>query len=240
MLLFFLLKLLFTNPAGFVIALIVLVFPLLVSITVHEWSHGMVAYLFGDPTPKRQGRLTFNPFAHLDPVGTLMLFIIGIGWAKPVQINPANIHGKGKQMLVAFAGPLSNFILAVIASFILYLIAQTANISISSSEIMAPSAQFDLPHLIIFFLSFIIQINLLLGIFNMLPIPPLDGSNVVKWLLPENVGDAYYSKIAPFGLIILLLILFAGGFKYIIALAQTFEMYILQAVKYILSPIFGE
>src|SRR3989339_2101986 len=114
MLLYYLIQLLIKNPIAFFIALLVLIFPLLISITVHEWAHGMAAYKFGDPTPKNQGRLTLNPFAHLDLVGTLMLFIIGIGWAKPVEINPGNIeqpNKKFKLMMVAFAGPLSNFIL---------------------------------------------------------------------------------------------------------------------------------
>lgn len=82
------------NPLGGLLALLALTVPLLISITIHEWAHGFTAYKFGDPTPKEQGRLSLNPLVHLDPAGTLALFIIGIGWAKPVQINPRNIHGR--------------------------------------------------------------------------------------------------------------------------------------------------
>ena len=110
MLLYQLIKLLFQNPLIFLIFFIVLTIPLLISITIHEWAHGFVAYKFGDPTPKEQGRLSLNPFRHLDPIGTLMLFVVGIGWAKPVEINPNNIRDRHKLMLVAFAGPLSNFV----------------------------------------------------------------------------------------------------------------------------------
>lgn len=231
MLLLWLFKLLMTNPVQFLIVLAILIMPLLISITVHEWAHGMTAYLFGDPTPKRQGRLSFNPFAHLDPIGTLMLFIIGIGWAKPVEINPNNIQGKNKLMLVALAGPGSNFILAIIFSlinygFIKYAIATGMNI------------EGNLSILIISMLKILIQINIILCLFNMMPIPPLDGSNVVKRFLPEPL-EAAYSKLAPYGMFILLLLLFTVGFKFIFVAAKFVEMHISKVIEYILNPLFG-
>ncbi|MFH0702305.1 MAG: site-2 protease family protein [bacterium] len=231
MLLYWLIKKLLTNPLEFLVAFTLLMLPLLISITIHEWAHGMMAYKFGDPTPKEQGRLTLNPFAHLDPFGTLMLFIAGIGWAKPVEINPNNIPGKTKQMLVALAGPASNFILAVIFSFIVYGLFQYTHfigINLEKSFI----------GLLIDLAKIIVKINILLGLFNMLPIPPLDGSNVLKWFLPEKLATVY-SKIAPFGMFILLFILFTVGFTFISNAATKISIFIYKLIEYILSPIFG-
>ena len=230
-----LIKLLFSlfehSPVSFLIGIAVLILPLLFSITIHEWSHGMVAYLFGDPTPKNQGRLTLNPFAHLDPIGTLMLFIIGIGWAKPVVIDTRNINGRTKQMLVALAGPASNFLVAIIFSFIFYFLTvyiHSINLdteSTFSGEIMG-------------LLSFIIQINIMLGLFNMLPIPPLDGSNVLKWVLPDFLSNAY-EKLAPYGIFILMLMLFTVGFKFIVLASEIVQNCIFETISYIFRPFFG-
>lgn len=231
MLLIYLLKLLFTNPAAFLLAILILILPLLISITVHEWAHGFTAYKFGDSTPKDQGRLTLNPFAHLDLVGTLMLFIVGIGWAKPVQINPENIPGKTKQMLVAIAGPVSNFTLAILFSLITFIIAE-----VTDTNLMNP--QDGLMALLIVLLHFVVRINIILGIFNMLPIPPLDGSNFVKWLLPEDAANAYYSRLAPFGLLFLLILLFTGAIDYIFRAAAVVEDWIMTGIQFILGPIF--
>jgi len=231
MLLLWLIKLLMSDPRQFFIVLAILILPLLVSVTIHEWAHGMTAYLFGDPTPKRQGRLTFNPFAHLDPIGTLMLLIIGIGWAKPVEINPDNIHGKTKLMLVALAGPGSNLLLAIFFSLINYIFIRYA----ISSGIDIES---NLPILVITMLKIIVQINIILCLFNMMPIPPLDGSNVIKGLLPDNLAEAY-SRLAPYGMFILLLLLFTVGFKFIFVVAKIVETYIYHAIEYIMKPLFG-
>ena len=99
-----------------------MIFPLLFSIAFHEMAHGWVAYKLGDPTAKIMGRLTLNPLKHLDPMGTLLLLIIGLGWAKPVIVNLQNIPNRTHQMLVALAGPASNFLLAVIFSLIMYIL----------------------------------------------------------------------------------------------------------------------
>jgi len=227
MLLIYLIKLLLTNPVGFLIAIAVLIMPLLISITIHEWSHGFAAYKFGDPTPKIQGRLSLNPFAHLDPVGTLMLLVVGVGWAKPVEINPANINGRTKQMLVALAGPLSNVILAISFSIIAYSIFRFSGTSDNSES--------SIMYIFMSIFHMVIQINIVLALFNMLPIPPLDGSNILKWLLPENLGNLYYSKLAPYGMFILLLILFTVGFKFVFNTANMIEMYIFNILEYIFN-----
>ena len=231
MLLIKLFQLLVHDPVQFAIVFTLLTIPLLISITIHEWSHGMVAYLFGDPTPKKQGRLTLNPLAHLDPVGTLMLFLIGIGWAKPVEININNIPSRTKQMLVALAGPVSNFILAVIFSLIVYGLVKYFSYANLNSELTLIGS-------IIAILKLIIQINIILAIFNLLPIPPLDGSNVLKWILPESLANAYL-RLAPFGMVILLLLLFTVGFNFIFVAAQKVEVIIFKIIEQILSPIFG-
>lgn len=214
MLLFQLLKLLFTDPIQFVLAILVLFVPLLISITVHEWAHGFIAYKFGDPTPKYQGRLSLNPFTHLDPVGTLMLFIIGIGWAKPVEINPQNISEEFKKiklMMVAFAGPLSNFILGTFFTFLLYIL-----VRFFALESM----------LVIFLLGLIIRINFVLGIFNLIPLPPLDGSNIIVNLMPEKMANAYF-KFAPYTLPVLFLLIITGGIRLIFDVAETIQQNLL-------------
>lgn len=219
MLLFHLLNLLIYNPTAFVITIAVIIVPLFISMSFHELAHGYVAYKFGDVTPKLQGRLTLNPFAHLDPVGTLMLFIIGIGWAKPVIINPRNLPGKTEQMLVALAGPATNFLLALIFAF--------ASVYLQTTHQGANSEVFKI---IIMSLGIIIRINLILAIFNLLPIPPLDGSRIVTWLLPEKF-EYYFLSFEPFGLIFILLILFSGGFNYLVNFVDFVQLKLLALIK---------
>lgn len=223
MLLFHLLNLLIYNPLAFLVTIAIIIVPLFISITLHEWAHGFVAYKFGDMTPKLQGRLTLNPFAHLDPLGTLMLFTIGIGWAKPVIIDPRNFPGKTQQMLVAIAGPAINILLALIFAFILVFL-QSAHLQ-WNSEILKT---------IMVSLSIIIRINLILAIFNLLPIPPLDGSRVISWLLSEKL-EYYFRSLEPFGLFFLLLILFSGGFNYLITFVDVVQNRLLEMVKMLIA-----
>jgi Zn-dependent protease len=223
MLLIHLLNLLIHNPVQFIITIIIIIIPLFISIAFHEWAHGYVAYQFGDPTPKLQGRLTLNPFAHLDPLGTLMLFIVGIGWAKPIILNPLNYPDKTKQMLVALAGPAMNFLLAILFGIILTFV-QIQNPVESSENIQALTAAINI----------IIKINLILAIFNMIPIPPLDGSRIIAWMLPERF-QYYYLSIEPLGIIFLLLILFFGGFGFIINFVDFIQFKVLEILKIFLS-----
>jgi len=229
MLLYKLISLLFSDPLQFIISIVVLIIPLLISITVHEWAHGFTAYKFGDPTPKIQGRLSFNPFAHLDPLGTLMLFIVGIGWAKPVEINPNNINGKYKLMMVGLAGPVSNFILGTFFIFILYF-------TIAAVNADPFSLNNELVILAIGLLGWIIRINFALGMFNLLPLPPLDGANVLSNLMPANISRIYF-RLAPFSLPILFLLLISGGLTYIFNFSMTIQTVLLQFIDSVLFRI---
>lgn len=224
MLLFHLLNLLIYNPMQFLITIVVLIIPLLISISFHEWAHGYVAYKFGDMTPKLQGRLTLNPFAHLDPLGTLMLFTVGIGWAKPVMLNPLNYTSRTKRMLVALAGPASNILLAIIFGFI------------SVSIQLASGLEFKEAKALIAPIDIIVKINLLLATFNLIPIPPLDGSRVVAWMLPKKL-EYYYLAFEPYGIILLLLMLFSGGFVFIINSVDFIQLKLLEFIKIFIMNI---
>jgi Zn-dependent protease len=155
---------------------------LLMTLTVHEFSHGWVAYMLGDDTAKRMGRLTLNPISHIDPIGMIMLFLVHIGWAKPVPINPYNFKDQKRDMaLSAAAGPLSNFIVAIIFSLFFRIITH------GNPQMMmygSLSAQ-----IVIYIIYYTVLINLALGIFNLIPIPPMDGSKILGGFLSD---EAYY------------------------------------------------
>lgn len=150
-----------------ILSLLLSIPAILIAITFHEYAHGWVAYKLGDPTPKFYGRLTLNPLAHLDPIGTIMLLIFRFGWAKPVPINPNNFNNYRRDtILVSIAGPSANFLLAILFALI--------------GRIFMPL--YIVP--INMFLSISVYINIALAIFNLLPIPPLDGSKLLLLLLP--------------------------------------------------------
>lgn len=164
---------------------------LLLALSFHEYAHGKVASLLGDPTPARQGRLTVNPLAHLDPLGTLLLVIAGFGWAKPVEINPFYFRGNRRRalVLVSLAGPLMNLVLAYLAAFAL--------------ASWAPAGYLRA------LLSWLLLYNVLLAVFNLLPVPPLDGSKVVAGLLPPQAGQFFY-QLESYGPFFLLLLVVTG------------------------------
>jgi Zn-dependent protease len=168
---------------------------LLVGLTFHEFSHALVADNLGDHRPRAMGRLTLNPIAHVDPIGALMLVVAGFGWAKPVMVNPAALRGGRSSMaFVAFAGPVANVVVAV-AFAVVFRVMSLADVD-------------DTFFLNLVFL--IVQLNILLAIFNLIPIPPLDGYNVALAFLPPRQAMTV-QHYAPYGIIVLLLLIFLPG-----------------------------
>lgn len=195
----------------FFLKLSIMLVPALMAITCHEVSHGYIADKFGDNTARSMGRLTLNPLKHLDIFGTLMVFIVGIGWAKPVPVNFNNLrHPKRDMIWVAAAGPITNFTLAALSAFAMRGVASFAE--------QVPDASWAQMFLdpITLMLAFSVYINLLLAIFNLIPVPPLDGGRVAVGLLPYRQAEAY-SRIEPYGMIIIIvLVFFTNLFSYII------------------------
>jgi len=179
----------------------------LIALSVHEWAHGFTAHRLGDPTAKVEGRLTLNPLAHLDPIGTVMFLIVGFGWGKPVPVDPRYFkHYKRDTSLVALAGPASNLVLALLAFLVLILFAGVA--VGSGGEIMLPPGGFSASReLLITLATDFIQINLVLMAFNLLPIAPLDGSKVIRPFIPLKHEDHYHDFMVQGPKILLILIL---------------------------------
>jgi Zn-dependent protease len=183
---------------------------ILLSLTVHEYFHGWTANKLGDPTAKLQGRLTLNPIAHLDIVGTILMFLVGFGWAKPVPINARNFKDPKKDtILVAIAGPLSNLAMAISAGVLLrYIIPQMMGGQVKPEGIYS---------IVTIILILTLVYGIALAVFNMIPIPPLDGSRVLYGLLPDKYAYAY-SRFEPYGVLFLFaLFIFGGGvFHYLL------------------------
>ena len=170
----------FSNPAEFLL----LVPPILFALTVHEWSHGYVAMRLGDPTARLLGRLTLNPLAHLDPLGTILLLLPPhFGWAKPVPVDDRYLsHPRRDMMWIAIAGPISNVLLAIVFGTALRLLPLG---QLQSSGHMGSAG--------VYMLAMSVQLNLMLAAFNMIPIFPLDGSRVLAGLLPAAQAERYHA-----------------------------------------------
>jgi Zn-dependent protease len=183
---------------------------ILLSLTVHEYFHGWTANKLGDPTAKLRGRLTLNPIAHLDVLGTILMFVVGFGWAKPVPIDARNFKDPRKgTLLVAIAGPISNLATAVVAGIIL----RPMIPRILTGEI-APGS---IDSIVVIILVLALVYGIALAVFNMIPIPPLDGSRVMYAILPDKYLYPY-SRFEPYGVIFLFgLFIFGGGiFRYLL------------------------
>jgi len=182
----------------------ILAVPILMAITFHEVAHGYVALRLGDPTAKDAGRLTLNPIKHLDPIGAIALFLVKVGWAKPVPVNPRFFKNPQQGMLlVALAGPGANFILAVCFSLAFH--ALVAAFGTTSSQTVLSVVE---P--LLYMCQAGVLVNIGLGVFNLLPIPPLDGSNILAGLLPAHLADKYL-QISRYGFIILIVLLVSGA-----------------------------
>ena len=182
-----LISILFDNPVIFILILISLIFAL----CVHEFSHGYIAYIYGDETAYRMGRLTLNPLAHLDPIGSMMILFVGVGYAKPVPVNPNNLRNPRKDMIkVAIAGPASNFILSFISIFFFILLDKLGLLQNSF-------------HL---FFSHFIVINTSLGLVNLIPIYPLDGGQIFGNIIAKYNSNIF-RQLNEYGLKILVAII---------------------------------
>lgn len=189
----------------FVVSVLVAIVVLLISLTIHEAAHAWSADLLGDPTAQRLGRVSLNPVVHIDPIGTLLFPLLSflsnfplIGWAKPVPVNPANLHPHWarKYMLIAAAGPASNLVLAVVAAIGLQLIGFAGGSSPAIEQIFN-------------FLRVTVVLNVLLAVFNMIPVPPLDGGNVLAGMLTGQAAE-FLNRIRPYGIFILYGLLLSG------------------------------
>jgi len=185
-----LLRLLTTDPLAFALVVI----PLLFSIIIHEVAHGWVAYRMGDPTAKWSGRLTLNPLRHLDPIGTLMLFLAGFGWARPVPVNFNNLTDKRKGLIfVSSAGIMANILFAFFALLFIQLF---------SSSFSRPTPIYNVCHIVAY-------INITLAALNLIPIPPLDGSKIlmgIVWQRPPYL----LARLEPYGFFIIIGLLYLG------------------------------
>lgn len=180
---------LFTNPVLFIFWLLALA----IAITIHEFSHALVADKLGDPTPRLMKRLTLNPLAHLDPVGTIMLFLFRFGWGKPVEFDPFNLKNPRRDAaFISIAGPTSNLVLALFLSLLVRM-------------------PFTPPFLISLLLP-IIMLNIMLAVFNLVPIHPLDGFKIVEGFLPEDQAKEW-ATLRRYGILFLLLLIFPIGGK---------------------------
>lgn len=200
---------LFGDPIGFLAELVLMAPALLLAVTIHEVAHGWVADRLGDPTARLQGRLTLNPLPHIDPLGALAFVIAGFGWARPVPVNARNLRHPTRDMAcVAVAGPLSNFLTAFVALVVLVLVRRTVN---------APFLAEPLEGVLRYAYAF----NLGLAIFNLIPLPPLDGGHFLPYFLPRGSWPLI-RQIEQFGPVVLLVLLLSGGTRYIVGPAFQF------------------
>lgn len=168
---------------------------IILGLTFHEFAHGWVADRLGDPTARHHGRLTVNPLAHVDPIGFLLLFLAGFGWAKPVPVNPYNLKGDIRQgmLLISLAGPTTNLLLALLSSLLL-----------------GAFGNLGQPYFVQI-MYYMILINVVLAVFNLLPIPPLDGSKILAGILPGE--QKWLDHLENYGIIILIILIFTGAIQ---------------------------
>ncbi|AJF06348.1 site-2 protease family protein [Geoalkalibacter subterraneus] len=181
----------------------IMLVPALMAVTFHEISHGFAAERLGDPTARLLGRLTPNPLRHLDPIGTIALLVFGFGWARPVPVNFNNLRNPKRDMMwVALAGPSSNLLLALLSAFFLRGLEMVSGLMPPGQEMIG---QFIEP--LALMAGFSLYINVILCVFNLIPLPPLDGGRVMVGLLPQKQSELL-ARIEPFGFILVILLIF--------------------------------
>jgi Zn-dependent protease len=188
---------------------------LLFSLSVHESAHAWMAWRLGDNTAKDEGRVSLNPIVHMDPIGTVLMPLLQflfsgipwLAWAKPTPYNPANfrhdVSMRKGHMLVAAAGPISNLILSVLLSIAIIVMIRTGLVTSGT----------DVPYILV---VRGIELNLLLAVFNLIPIPPLDGSKVASFGLPGDLGERYDKVVGPYGFVILMVLIMSGALQYVL------------------------
>ncbi len=194
---------LFDDFAGFALGLLIKIPALLLAVTVHELAHGLVADRLGDPTARLQGRLTLNPIPHIDPLGALAFIIAGFGWAKPVPVNAYNLrHPKRDMAMIAAAGPVSNFVLAFAGLLAFRLLLPIE----AMPSLLVPIKQM---------IRFVFLFNVGLGVFNLIPLPPLDGGHFLPYFLPRASWGMIH-KLEQYGPIILIVAVMSGATSYVV------------------------
>jgi Zn-dependent protease len=180
----------------------IMLVPALLAVTMHEVAHGFVAERLGDPTARLLGRLTLNPIKHLDPIGTIALLVFGFGWARPVPVNPNNLRRAQKDMIwVSLAGPSANLLLALFSALLLRVVVYIAAALPEGSQLL------PLINPVGLMAAFGLYINVILCLFNLMPIPPLDGGHVLMGLLPERQSQLL-RRIEPFGMLLIVFLIF--------------------------------
>lgn len=207
---------------------------MVLSLSFHEAAHAFIAYLRGDDTARDAGRLTINPLAHIDWLGTLILPILGaltrlpvIGWAKPVPVNPRNFrYPRFDNMLVAAAGPISNLLLSTAAIMAVFFYGIYGREFIPKESFFYPLAELS---------EALIWVNVYLAVFNLIPIPPLDGATVFGILLPPRIAEKYHDVVAPYGVFLLIAIIASGGLHWLPKLAQGFVGLVILGLRTVAS-----
>jgi Zn-dependent protease len=207
------------------------IFVLLTAFAIHEFAHAWSADRFGDPTPRNNGRLTLNPMAHLDPMGSLMLIVVGFGWAKPVPVNPYALarRSSAAMMWVSLAGPASNLLMAAIAAIPFQLGLVTGFNAFSNPGQILPTIDLLLWEFV--------SINLILFLFNLIPISPLDGEKILYFLLPPS-GQQFMDRIRPYGPLILMALVFSG-FLLPNNINILWDLYLGPALRVLMSVLVG-
>ena len=190
----------FADPMDWLMSELMMLPGIIIGLAFHEFAHAKVAYKLGDPTPKMQGRVTLNPLAHIDPVGLAALLFVGFGWGVPVQINPSNFrHRRRDELMVALAGVTMNLIIAIVFAIIAKVLYMTAGAVFLSSGVGS---------ILWFMIMYVIQINLVLMIFNLIPCPPLDGFSIISEIFNIKHTEFYWTLYRYGNWILIALIIF--------------------------------